>query len=99
MKSLIILLSIILDLSPSDKPYPVRVCLQVQTPLLIELSLQETAYFFCSIIYENMCSIGEGVNVKGVPSKSAISLAPEIRAKVKLRMDDLLLVSQLPPFS
>lgn len=42
----------------------------------------ENCFFFCSIIYENLCVMGGGQDVRGIPSKFALSLAPKARAEI-----------------
>ena len=54
---------------------------------------QENCYFFCSVIYENLVAKGGGVNVVGVPSKLSMSLAPEVRAKIRSRSQTYVLIS------
>jgi len=49
----------------------------------------ENCYFFCSVIYENLVAQGGGVNNLGAPSKFAMFLAPEVRARIKNRSQTL----------
>ncbi|KAF9511531.1 hypothetical protein BS47DRAFT_1168291 [Hydnum rufescens UP504] len=47
----------------------------------------ENCYFFCAVIYEDLFSMGQGVNIAGAPSKFSLSFAPEAKAKIKRHMD------------
>ncbi|KAF9511520.1 hypothetical protein BS47DRAFT_1166503 [Hydnum rufescens UP504] len=49
----------------------------------------ENCFFFCAVIYENLVSVGQGVNVSGAPRKISLSLAPELKARIKKRLESL----------
>ncbi|KAF9510353.1 hypothetical protein BS47DRAFT_1384022 [Hydnum rufescens UP504] len=46
--------------------------------------IPENCIFFCSVIYENLVSLGGGMNI-GTPRIFSMSLAPTVRAKIKSR--------------
>jgi len=47
----------------------------------------ENCFFFCAVIYETLVSVGQGVNVSGAPRKISLSLAPELKARIKKRLE------------
>ncbi|KAF9511530.1 hypothetical protein BS47DRAFT_1395036 [Hydnum rufescens UP504] len=47
----------------------------------------ENCYFFCAVIYEILCSTGNGMNVTGTPSRFSLSRGTEAKAKIKKRME------------
>ncbi|KAF9511748.1 hypothetical protein BS47DRAFT_1346351, partial [Hydnum rufescens UP504] len=50
--------------------------------------MPENCFFFCSVIYEDLFSIGGGVNI-GAPRRLSMCLAPTVRAKIKSRSQTL----------
>jgi hypothetical protein len=43
---------------------------------------QEDA-FFCLVLYESLFTLGGGEDIEGSPSNSAMSIAPDVRAKIR----------------
>ncbi|KAF9511828.1 hypothetical protein BS47DRAFT_1133857 [Hydnum rufescens UP504] len=48
--------------------------------------VSENCYFFCSVIYENLSAMGEGVS-DGIPRRFNRLLAPGPRARIRNRMN------------
>ncbi|KAF9517364.1 hypothetical protein BS47DRAFT_525612 [Hydnum rufescens UP504] len=48
----------------------------------------ENCMFFCSVIYEDLVSLGRGWNI-GVPSRMSMALAPSTRARIRARRQTL----------
>ncbi|KAF9517360.1 hypothetical protein BS47DRAFT_525708 [Hydnum rufescens UP504] len=57
--------------------------------------IHENCMFFCSVIYEDLVSLGKGWNFLGAPNKYSMSLGPEARARIRARRRTYVFI---PPF-
>jgi hypothetical protein len=66
------------------------------SPTLTDTNISGELLLFLCRVYENLVSMGKGMNVVGVPSKNSLSLDPQVKAQIKKRMGMCPLVRSLP---